>query len=142
MHGFVHLEPLAEISYRSKRGEACQLLLFVMEVTELLTEWPESTVRQRKLFSLSEAINVCGKEEHRSALQELKLRGLHTLPQHHRLHGAGSHLVDDFGATLSDEAAASTAAASATTSSSSSGGIMGVPISLSSQAALVEEQKE
>lgn len=104
--GFVHLEPLAEISYRSKRGEACQLLLFVMEVTELLTEWPESSVRQRKVFSLSEAILVCGKQEHRDALQELKLRGLHTLPQHHRLHGAGCHLVDDFGATLNNEAAA------------------------------------
>ena len=149
VHGFVHLEPLAETSYRSKRGEACQLLLFVMEVTELLTEWPESSVRQRKVFSLSEAINVCGKEEHRSALQELKLRGLHTLPQHHRLHGAGSHLVDDFGAMLSSEVAASTAVASVSSSSSNNGGVLGVPMSISSPAALVvgrvvveEEQKE
>ncbi len=119
VRGFVGLEPLAEISYRSKRGEACQLLLFVMEVTEILTEWPESLVRQRKLFSLSEAINVCGKEEHRGALRELKLRGLHTLP-HYQLHGAGSHLVDDFGATMSADAAMPTMATCARSSSSNS----------------------
>lgn len=135
--GFVHLEPLAEISYRSKRGEACQLLLYVMEVTELLTEWPESSVRQRKVFSLSEAINVCGKQEHRDALQELKLRGLDTLPQHHRLHGAGSHLVDDFGATLSNETAAlSTPVASASKSNSSSAPLV------AGRVVVEEEEKE
>lgn len=96
VYGLVHLEPLVELAYESKRGVACQLMLFLMDVKELLVEWPESSVRQRKLFSLDEAIRACGKEEHRTALRELKLRGSHQ----HQLHNAGSHL--DFGAALNN----------------------------------------
>lgn len=104
VHGLVHAEPFSETSYRNKRGEECHLLLFVMEVSELLPQWPESSVRRRRLCSLSEAIDICGKEEHRAALLGIKLQGLNTLftgeesqeedsrrEGHHELHGAGSH---------------------------------------------------
>ena len=75
--GLVQSEALADLFFSNKKGEPCRLILFAMEVTELLVEWPESNSRRRRLFTLDEALTACGKKEHREALQEVKLRGLH-----------------------------------------------------------------
>lgn len=75
--GLVQSEALADLIFSNKKGEPCRLLLFAMEVTEMLVEWPESNSRRRRLFTLDEALTACGKKEHREALQELKVRGLH-----------------------------------------------------------------
>jgi diphosphoinositol-polyphosphate diphosphatase len=74
--GLVQSEALADLIFSNKKGEPCRLLLFAMEVTEMLVEWPESNSRRRRVFTLDEALTACGKKEHREALQTLKLRGM------------------------------------------------------------------
>lgn len=67
--------PLPHVDFVSKRGSS-RLLLFVMEVSELLEEWPERKMRERKVVHVEEAIKDCCKKEMKEALLSMKREGL------------------------------------------------------------------
>ena len=69
------LEYEGEYTAKSK-AHRIRIQWFVLYVTDLLPEWPESAKRKRRLFTLDEAISLVKKEEHRLALQEVKRRRL------------------------------------------------------------------
>lgn len=45
---------LPDVRFASKKGGRCRMVLFMMDVTDLLDRWPESQQRRRALLSVEE----------------------------------------------------------------------------------------
>ncbi len=54
IRGWVHPNSTGEYHYH-KWGGTCRVEVFVLEVEEVLEEWPESSIRQRKWMSIEAA---------------------------------------------------------------------------------------
>ena len=78
------LHQKAEYMAKSKKN-AIRVRWFVLYVTDLLEEWPESSQRRRCVVDISEAIALVKKPEHRQALEEVQQRGL-ALPRIPAIH--------------------------------------------------------
>jgi 8-oxo-dGTP pyrophosphatase MutT (NUDIX family) len=57
IRGRVRPEPVGEYEY-DKWGGTCRVRVFLLEVTEELTEWPEAFFRERRWVSVAEAARL------------------------------------------------------------------------------------
>ncbi len=67
---------LPDVRFAGKKGGACRMILFVMDVKELLERWPEAQQRRRELFTLEEAMDKT-RPEMRRCLSDMVSLGLH-----------------------------------------------------------------
>lgn len=68
--GVIYPQVVGEFSYY-KWGELCHVQLFLLEVTTLLSEWPERKIRDRMVVDVDEAIQRLDVAEVRELLQQL-----------------------------------------------------------------------
>lgn len=62
-------EPLAEVSYKSqKKGFACRVTFYGMQVAQILESWPEVGDRERRVVPLEDAVQMVSKQYMKDAL--------------------------------------------------------------------------
>ena len=66
IRGNIYPDAIGEYQY-NKWGGVCTVKVFLFEVTEILDDWPESDIRQRRWVSITEAVEIIEK----SALKEM-----------------------------------------------------------------------
>ncbi len=90
LKGIVHEEPLGNYHYE-KCGRLCHVTVFLMEVTQAATAWPESTWRSRRWFRPAQAMACIEEPGLRNLLQHATkqpassrsgTRGLHRSTRH------------------------------------------------------------
>jgi len=68
-----YIEPVIFDTFEyNKWGGTCFVKVYLMEVHELLNQWPEEIYRERRIFSVEAAVKVIGREEIRHVLQKFK----------------------------------------------------------------------
>jgi 8-oxo-dGTP pyrophosphatase MutT (NUDIX family) len=68
VRGISHSEVFDTFQYQ-KWGGTCFVVVYLMEVREILEEWPEKYFRERAFFTPVEAISAIGREEIKRVLE-------------------------------------------------------------------------
>jgi 8-oxo-dGTP pyrophosphatase MutT (NUDIX family) len=62
LRGSLSREPIGTYQYE-KWGGTCSVQVFLLKIEQILDEWPESSVRQRRWSAVDEAANLVEEEE-------------------------------------------------------------------------------
>lgn len=72
LRGRVSRKPIGTYRYR-KWGDTCEVQVFLLKIEQVLDEWPESSVRQRRWATVEEAANLVKEEELGTLIRKLPL---------------------------------------------------------------------
>ena len=70
IRGHIYTESVGEYQYR-KWGGVCTVKVFLFEVTEEVDEWLESTFRQRKWMTVTEAVKLVKEKELKKIISDV-----------------------------------------------------------------------
>ena len=69
--GHVYPDQIGEYQYR-KWGGVCTVKVYLLEVREMLDEWPESDLRERRWLSISEAAELVKEKALKPIIRDLQ----------------------------------------------------------------------
>jgi 8-oxo-dGTP pyrophosphatase MutT (NUDIX family) len=72
LRGRVSRKPIGRYRYR-KWGDTCDVQVFLLKIEQVLDEWPESSVRQRRWATVEEAANLVEEQELGGLIRNLPL---------------------------------------------------------------------